>query len=178
VLALTLSAAVVGEPPPRPEAGPSGVMACDPPLRTAAPASKPLPPSAEPPSMPYGLMKGWIWYRDQSGFSVAVPAHWLYWQADEAVCFSDPSSSRILGIGSGPLEAPELRLLFDNNVMLAEPALEREFVYRGDERDRHAVALVTSTLTVLWASDDFDFQPSRALYDVVRATFQAYTSIS
>ena len=57
--------------------------------------------------------------------------------------------------------------------MLAEPALEREFVYGGDERKRHAIALVTSTLTVLWASDDFDFQPSRAFYDVVRASFSA-----
>ncbi|HZM82997.1 MAG TPA: serine/threonine-protein kinase [Candidatus Limnocylindrales bacterium] len=177
MLALVLPAGVAGEPPappPRPEAGPTGVMACDTPLRTA----KPLPPSAAAPTGRHDLMKGWIWYRDQSGFSVGVPAHWRYWRATDAVCFQDPSSSRILGIGDGPLEAPGFRLLFDNNVMLAEPALEREFVYGDDERSRHAVALVTSTLTVLWASDDFDFQPSRAFYDVVRATFQAYTSIS
>jgi hypothetical protein len=71
-----------------------------------------------------------------------------------------------------------LTLLHDKNVMLAEPSLEREFVYGGDERKRHAVALITPTLTVLWASDDFDFQPSRAFYDVVKASFQLNTSIS
>lgn len=170
LLALTLLGAVVGEPPvPVPESGPSGVMACDRPLATA----RPLPPSADPPIGQYELMKGWIWYRDQSGFSVGVPARWRFWQAADAVCFQDPTSSRILGIGTGPLDPPNLRLLFDKNVNLAEPAREREFAYGSDERPRHAVALVTSTLTVLWASDDFDFQPSRALYDVVRASFAA-----
>jgi len=177
MLALMLPAGVAGEPPASPsgpQARPVGVMACDTPLRTA----RPLPPGAETPTGQYALMKGWIWYRDHSGFSVGVPAHWRYWHATDAVCFQDPSSSRILGIGSGPLEAPGFQLVADRNINLAEPALEREFVYGGDERPRHAVALVTSTLTVLWASDDFDFQPSRALYDVVRASFQAYTSTS
>jgi len=172
MMALILPVGVAGEPPaspPVPEARPSGVMACDTPLRTA----RPLPPGAGTPTGQYALMKGWIWYRDDSGFSVGVPAHWRYWRATDAVCFQDPSSSRILGIGSGPLEAPGFQLVADKNVNLAEPALEREFVYGGDERPRHAVALVTSTLTVLWASDDFDFQPSRALYDVIRASFAA-----
>jgi len=176
-LMLLLPAAVAGEPPvaaPTPDEVPRGVMACDTPNRTA----KPLPPSAETPPGKYELMEGWAWYRDPAGFSVGVPSHWRYWHAREAVCFQDPSSSRILGIGAGPLEAPGYQLLFSKEIMIAEPALEREFVYDGDERKRHAVALVTATLTVLWASDDFDFQPSRALYDVVRASFQAYTSTS
>lgn len=172
LLALTLTAAVAGEPPgtpPAARAGPSGVMACDTPLRTA----KPLPPSAATPPGQYDLMKGFIWYRDQSGFSVGVPAHWRYWQAKDAVCFTDPSSSRILGVGSGPLAPPGYKVIAEKNVMLAEPAMEREFVYGGDERARRAIALITPTLTVLWASDDLDLQPSRAFYDVVRASFRA-----
>jgi hypothetical protein len=123
-------------------------------------------------------MKAWIWYRGQSRFSVGVPAHWRFWQVPGAVCFQDPRSSNVLGVGSGPLEAPGLQVLFDRDINLAEPAREREFTYGDDERNRHAVALVTSNLTVFWAADDFDFQPSRALYDVVRASFQAYTSTS
>ncbi|HEX6683034.1 MAG TPA: serine/threonine-protein kinase, partial [Candidatus Limnocylindrales bacterium] len=177
LLTLMLPAAVGGEPPTTgskaPE--PAGVMACE----RRAEGTKRLPPSAQAPrGQQYGLMDGWIWYRDPSGFAVAVPGHWNYWQVPEAVCFADPTSSRVLGVGAGPLDGPGYRLLAAKEVMLAEPASEREFVWNGDERKRHAVALVTSTMTILWASDDFDFQPSRALYDVVRATFQAYTSTS
>ena len=76
-------------------------------------------------------MDGWIWYKDESGFTVSVPGHWRYWRAEGAVCFAVPRSSKILGIGAGPLDAPGMTLLLDREWMLAEPAREREFGCSG-----------------------------------------------
>jgi serine/threonine protein kinase len=169
VLVLALAVGLSGEPTSATATTSLGVMACDSPLRSA----NALPRNADGPPGQYALLPGWVWYRDPAGFSVAVPQHWRYWRARDAVCFRDPNGTRILAVGTGPVEPPGYELLFAEQIMLAEPAMEREFLYGGDERKRHAIALVTAAFTVLWASDDFDFQPSRAFYDVVKSSFRA-----
>ncbi len=174
---LAIGAVVAGEPVspieavvvPPPER--IGVMACENP-----PAETTTVPSHEAPAGAYALPAGWVWVRD--GYAVAVPAHWRHWTVDGAACFADPSSSRLLAVGIGPLDPPGYAVQRQGDIQLAAPAFETEFTYAGEERKRRAIALFAGAHVVLWASDEFDFQPSRSLYDVVRGTYHEYTSTS
>ena len=169
-----------------------GVLACE-----KIPANAPPVPSDRPgpPETP-ALVKGFTWYFRPGSFGVGVPIGWRSWQDGATACFADPRGGRVLAVDPTrpPREDPvaagreEEHRLLDTGLLpgyqlarlgtraLAVPAAEWEFTFDSGEHRRHAAALIVvhprGTFVVYWATDDADFGPNRALYDVVRASFR------
>jgi hypothetical protein len=89
-----------GRPAPStPTATPGGTAA-------SAPGATPQSAAAAPPAAPTtaaatpggALPVGWHYYKDGTGFTVAVPDGWIYSRRDGIVYFRDPQGNRLLGI--------------------------------------------------------------------------------
>ncbi|GIM89667.1 serine/threonine-protein kinase [Paractinoplanes toevensis] len=91
-------AAGAHRPPPQPSAilRPSGPSVAP----SVAPADRcgfgvdAEPVVAATTGVPAGLPKGWIWFRDPTGFSLALPAGWQRSTTGNEVCFGDPAGRR------------------------------------------------------------------------------------
>jgi hypothetical protein len=129
-----------------------------------------------------GLPDGWMLHWDPLGFTAAVPADWAYWRlAENTVCFREPGGSRVLGVmplKPKPESLPEYREISTKQIHSNGQALEWEFTYMWGERQRHAIAVVTSAHTLFWIADDTDFAASRPLYDVARTWFSGQRPVS
>jgi hypothetical protein len=44
------------------------------------------------------MMDGWVYYRDGTGFHIAVGTGWLASRIEGMICFRDPNSRRIIGV--------------------------------------------------------------------------------
>jgi hypothetical protein len=169
-----------------------GVLACE---RVPADAA-PVPTGRSGPPGTPPLVDGFTWYFRPDSFGVGVPVGWRSWQDGATACFADPRGGRILAVdparpaGADPVATgqreeqrmldagllPGYRLVHLTPLAMAVPVAEWEFTFGPAERRRHAAALLVShpsgNLVVYWATDDADFQPNRAFYDVVRASFR------
>jgi tRNA A-37 threonylcarbamoyl transferase component Bud32 len=169
-----------------------GVLACE-----QVPANAPPVPSDRPgpPGTPV-LVKGFTWYFRPGSFGVGVPNGWRSWQDGATACFADPRGGRILAVdparppSADPVAAghAEERRLLDTGLLpgyqlvhltplaMVVPVAEWEFTFDSAQHRRHAAVLMVThpagNLVVYWATDDADFQPNRAFYDVVRASFR------
>jgi eukaryotic-like serine/threonine-protein kinase len=155
-------------PPGRPVPA-TGIPGCEMPRGQISP---PAPGQlAGGPSLPEGWMLQW----DPAGFTVAVPAHWAYWRLDNSsVCFKDPGGNGVMGVVPFRPTAetlPDYREIAQKQVPVSGQSTEWEFTYTWGNHKRHAIAIVTSTQTVFWITDDADFAASRPLYEVVRTWF-------
>ncbi|NUT07024.1 MAG: serine/threonine protein kinase [Hamadaea sp.] len=171
----------------------AGVVACEQPPPSDAhpvPTDRPGPPGTPK------LVNGFTWYFRPGSFGVGVPIGWRTWSVGSTACFADPRGGRVLAVDpirpatEDPVEGgrAEERRLIDAGVLpgyalvhlkplsMAVPAAEWEFTFDSGSVRRRAAALVIShpvaDLIVYWATDDADFPPNRALYDVVRASFR------
>ncbi|MEH0845030.1 hypothetical protein V6U81_21840, partial [Micromonospora sp. CPCC 205711] len=76
------------------------------PCAAPAPADARPVPSAPPPSgARYGLVRGWTWYEDPTGFQIAVPIGWLRYPDGAATCFREPRGARVLSVAAGAAPA-------------------------------------------------------------------------
>ncbi|MGX6604371.1 serine/threonine-protein kinase [Micromonosporaceae bacterium Da 78-11] len=57
--------------------------------------------------VPAGLPDKWVWFRDPTGFALALPAGWQRSAAGTAVCFSDPAGDRAFTVDSAALVTRE-----------------------------------------------------------------------
>lgn len=169
-----------------------GVLACE---RTPAEAV-PVPTGQPGPPDAYRLVEGFTWHFRPGSWGVGVPVGWLSWHDGATACFADPRGGRVLAVDPGrPASADPLagavqeeRRLADagllpayhrvalTSIAMVAPSAEWEFTYEREGTRRHAAALVVShpmgDVIVYWATDDRDFGPNRALYNVVKASFR------
>ena len=57
----------------------------------------PLQPASRQPTW-NALIAGWVWYRDPSGFRIAVPGDWQAYTGGTGICFRDADGTRWLGV--------------------------------------------------------------------------------
>ncbi|NUT35138.1 MAG: serine/threonine protein kinase [Hamadaea sp.] len=168
-----------------------GVVACE---RTPV-HTEPVRGQSGPPGS-YPLVDGFTWQFRPGSWGVAVPVGWLSWHDGATACFADPRGGRVLAVdparpaSTDPLagavreearltEAGLLpayqRIALAPQAMVA-PTAEWEFIYDRAGTRRHAIVLVVShpagDVVVYWATDDRDFGPNRAFYNVVKASFR------
>ncbi|MEU4624708.1 serine/threonine-protein kinase [Actinoplanes sp. NPDC023801] len=53
--------------------------------------------------VPAGLPGGWVWFRDATGFTLALPAGWQRSISGNDVCFTDPSGRRAFTVNVAPI---------------------------------------------------------------------------
>jgi hypothetical protein len=53
--------------------------------------------------VPAGLPEGWVWFRDATGFALALPAGWQRSISGNEVCFTDPSGRRAFTVNVAPI---------------------------------------------------------------------------
>lgn len=156
-------------PPPNQPPNQAADQAQSPPL-----VQTPAPGQNQPVPGP-GVPDGWILHWDPTGFTVAVPERWDRWLlANNTVCFKGPDDGRILGVmPHRPLaeSLQDYREISQKEVQLRGPAIEWEFTYLWRDRKRHAIAIVKADRTLFWITNDADFAPSRASYEVARSWF-------
>jgi eukaryotic-like serine/threonine-protein kinase len=106
VLALAIAALVANRKPEGgrgntsgvPTTGPGGAGAA---AQSAAPGSSATPTNTTPagsPTQAGALPPGWRFYRDRTGFGVAVPKGWTVSRRSSMVYFREPGGGRLLGI--------------------------------------------------------------------------------
>lgn len=166
-------------PPPveSPSVSPSAKLAPGLPACDSRPANA---VTVQPVSAPAGetraLLQDWVWASDGSSFYAGVPGRWLTWHSGSTWCFADPSSSRLFAIttASPAIEALSgYREVKKEEHLRAQPELQWEFTYDGAAHKRHAIALLTKTHTIFYATEESDFQPTRqSFYGGLLATFR------
>jgi hypothetical protein len=90
----------LGTPGPSESAPAVTVVQPDPVLQDGAcPTTNPTaftPASAKPGG--YGLVPGWVWYRDPRGYRIAAPQGWSVYRGPAGLCFREPDGARVLGV--------------------------------------------------------------------------------
>jgi hypothetical protein len=157
-------------------------------------ATEPHPASRQP-DWPQ-LLPGWAWYRDPTGYRLAVPEGWLAYGGPAGRCFREPGDTRWLGVmtwsGADPVAHVTAR---EQGVLAASPApsgyhrlgirpldyyrgaAEWEFTFQlpsgvrmhGQARD--FLVAPGRGYTIVWCTRDFDWQPNLDNSRVVMASF-------
>ncbi|MER7166676.1 protein kinase [Micromonospora sp. NPDC000207] len=159
-------------------------------------AARPVP-SVPPPQEEPGLVPGWTWHLDPSGFRIAAPVGWQRWTDAAAVCFREPNGSRLLSVAAGAAptdpvrhwRAEEKRITGAGSL----PGYERVDIsaidlYQGGAvwecrwRDGagdpvHAARLLVRTspgraYTLTWQTGEFDWQVNATYFLMVRQSFR------
>jgi hypothetical protein len=174
-------------------AAPDPVLGAD--ACPATGATEPRPASRQP-DWPQ-LLPGWVWYRDPTGYRVAVPEGWLaYGGGPAGRCFREPGDTRWMGVmpwtGGDPMAHVTAR---EQRVLAASPApsgyrrvrlqaldyyegaAEWEFTFQlptgvrmhGEARD--FLVAPERGYTIVWCTRDFDWQPNLDNSRVVMASF-------
>jgi hypothetical protein len=63
----------------------------------------PEPVVATTANVPAGLPAGWVWFRDATGFALALPAGWQRSISGNEVCFADPAGLRAFTVNVAPI---------------------------------------------------------------------------
>jgi eukaryotic-like serine/threonine-protein kinase len=178
-------------------ASPGSVPVPDAVLAAACPAGDPVVvrPATRQPNWP-ALPTGWSWYRDRTGFRVAMPEGWSAYLGPAGVCFREAGDTRWLAITSwtgaddplGHVTARERTLVspsapagYERIGMAPVPYYrggadwEYRFLDRAGAR-MHAVTrdFITSAdagYTVVWCTRDFDWQLNLDNFRLVTASF-------
>jgi hypothetical protein len=114
-----------------PSAGPSAAGAASasaPPVAAPPVAVSACGPGAQSGAMtpaktriPAGLPSGWIWFRDPTGFTVALPAGWRRSTSGTAVCFEDPQHDAAFTVDSAALVTRKPLDYFQSQEKTAKP---------------------------------------------------------
>ncbi|MFF5173817.1 serine/threonine-protein kinase [Micromonospora sp. NPDC000089] len=181
-----------GTPSPRP-----GAFACS---AAAPPQAVPVPTAPPPPDERYGLIDGWTWYTDPTGFRIAAPTRWLRYTDGAATCFREPGGSRVLSVtpGAAPADpvrywkSEERRLTGNGKLtgyqqvaitpldMFAGGALwECAWTTAAGTRVQTARLIMTvapgRAYTVSWLTNQFDWQVNREYFLMIRQSFRPPT---
>ncbi len=169
-----------------------GVQACaaQPPDRGSdVPDSGPARPGE------FGLLAGWTWFRDPSGFRLAVPQAWRMSRIGELRCFRDPNSPGAIGVlDHGRVSGDPLQLLADGerawrdeagiseyrrlsltDAQYDEGAADLEYTYRDGEVVLHGMSrmlrLDGRVFTLFWLTTDFKWSADRTLLEMLQPSF-------
>jgi eukaryotic-like serine/threonine-protein kinase len=160
---------VAGATSARSAAPPVPVSACGPSAR-----SGPITPART--RIPAGLPSGWIWLRDPTGFTVALPAGWRRSTSGTAVCLEDPQHDAAFTVDSAALvtrkpldyfrsqektaKPPGYHRISMDNLLLRRGGADWEYTWRPDsdttQHVRRVLLAVTDNRSYLlkWATSD------------------------
>jgi hypothetical protein len=169
-----------------------GVPAC---LAQPAANESPIPAGGAARPGEFGLMAGWTYFRDPSGFRVAVPQAWRMSRINELLCFRDPTSPRAIAVfDHGQTAGDPLQLLADTesawrgaaglrdyrrlgltDVLYDEGAADLEYTYRDGDQRMHGTnrmfRIQGRLFTLSWLTTDFSWNSDRALLDFLQPSF-------
>jgi hypothetical protein len=139
---------------------------------------------------------GYSYFKDPSGFHIAVPDGWTYQTIGTTVCFRDPAGVRFLSVdptrnpAGDPVKScrneakrlvaqgalPAYKLLGIHKVPLQAKAADWEFTYNGDHGlPMHAMTRWFTAdgraFALGWATREFDWQVNLAVYSLLKSTF-------
>jgi hypothetical protein len=155
-------------------APPVAVSACGPGAQSAS-----IAPART--RIPAGLPSGWIWFRDPTGFTVALPAGWRRSTSGTAVCFEEPRHNAAFTVDSAALvtrkpldyfqsqektaKPPGYHRVSMDNLLLRRGGADWEFTWRPDsgttQHVRRVLLAVTDNRSYLlkWATPDAQWSP-------------------
>jgi hypothetical protein len=143
----------------------------------------------------FDLLTGWTYFRDASGFRVAVPLAWRMSRIGDLLCFWDPSSPRAIGVlDHGRISGDPLQLLADGerawrdeaglaeyrrlsltDAHFDEGAADLEYTYRNGETVLHGMSRMLRmdgrVFTLYWLTTDFNWSAERTLLDFLQPSF-------
>lgn len=90
--------AVLVQPSSRP---PAALMSYA--VDTCGPGTVPEPVVAATTGVPAGLPAGLVWFRDPTGFALALPSGWRRSVNGNEVCFTDPSGQQVFTVNAAPI---------------------------------------------------------------------------
>ncbi|MEV4825671.1 serine/threonine-protein kinase [Micromonospora sp. NPDC049274] len=160
------------------------------------PTATPVPSVSPPRDARYGLLEGWTWHVDPTGFRIAAPVAWARWTEGAVTCFREPNGTRVLSVEAGPprvdpvahWKAEEKRLVGGG----ALPGYRKVDISALDIFDGgalwecgwenaageqvHSIRLLTNTsagraYTVSWLTKEFDWQVNAAYFVMIRQSF-------
>jgi hypothetical protein len=129
--------------------------------------------------VPAGLPRGWVWFRDPTGFSLALPSGWRRSMSGTAVCFTDPAGAGAFTVDSAALvtrkpldyfrsqekaaQLPGYHKISMDVLLLRRGGADWEYTWRPDsdttQHVRRVLLAVTDTRSYLlkWATSDADW---------------------
>ena len=143
----------------------------------------------------FDLMAGWTYYRDPSGYRLAVPQTWRTSRIGSLRCFRDPSSPRAIAVlDYGRVSGEPATLLADgerawrNEANLTdyrrlgiadahydEGAADLEYTYRADGTVMHGtnrmLRMDGRLFTLFWLTTDFSWSADQVLLDFLKPSF-------
>jgi hypothetical protein len=143
----------------------------------------------------FGLLAGWTYFRDPSGFRLAVPQSWRTSRIGDLLCFTDPSSLQAIGVfDHGRVNGDPLQLLADGerawrdeaglndyrrlsltDAHYDEGAADLEYTYRDGENVLHGTSrmlrLDGRLFTLFWLTTDFTWSADLALLNFLQPSF-------
>jgi eukaryotic-like serine/threonine-protein kinase len=207
-VALALPAAVLGmdslrgtdNPTAAPTDGPTapvvnagmGVQACT----TQDPADQsPVPDGGGARAGEYAPLPNWTYYRDASGFHIAVPRTWRMSRIGNLFCFRDPNSPKAIAVlDQGKMSGDPTRLLAESerawrdaanlpgyvqvgitDAHYDEGAADLEYTYFDEKTLMHGknrmLRLYDRVFTVFWLTTDFSWSSDQALLNFLQPSF-------
>jgi hypothetical protein len=143
----------------------------------------------------FGLLAGWTYFRDPSGFRLAVPQAWRMSRIGDLLCFRDPSSPRAIGVlDHGRVPGEPLQLIADGerawrdeagladyrrlsltDAHYDEGAADLEYTYRSGQAVLHGTSrmlrLDGRLFTLYWLTTDFTWSADQALLNFLQPSF-------
>jgi eukaryotic-like serine/threonine-protein kinase len=170
-------------PAPAPAAIKEAPATTVPPAPACGPGATADPVAAATTRIPAGLPAGWVWFRDPTGFALALPPGWRRSMSGTAVCFQNPAGDAAFTVDSAALVTRRPLDYFQAQERTAKPAgyqrismdlllLRRggadwEYTWRPDSdtvqhvrrvllavTDRRSYLLKWSTPDAQWAAND------------------------
>jgi hypothetical protein len=135
--------------------------------------------------VPAGLPSGWIWFRDPTGFALALPAGWQRSMSGTVVCFQEPQGDGAFTVDSAALvtrrplnyfqsqekagRLPGYRRISMDNLLLRRGGADWEYTWRPDsdtvQHERRVLLAVTDRRSYLlkWTTSDAGWTSSLRL---------------
>jgi serine/threonine protein kinase len=129
--------------------------------------------------IPAGLPSGWVWFRDPTGFTLALPAGWKRSMSGTAVCFQNPGGDAAFTVDSAALVTrkpldyfqsqekaaplPGYKRISMDVLLLRRGGADWEYTWRPDsdsvQHVRRVLLAVTDQRSYLlkWATSDRDW---------------------
>ncbi|WP_250027179.1 serine/threonine-protein kinase [Paractinoplanes maris] len=144
---------------------------------------------------PFGLISGWSYFSDGSGFRMPVPDGWTWQRVGTSFCFRDPAGATVLSLDTGrnpagdPVKAcaaeakrlvaagvlPGYKLVSLEKTTLIYKSADWEYRYDQDGTPMHAqtrwFARDGRGFAITWATRDFDWTGDRAKINMVLSSF-------
>jgi hypothetical protein len=142
------------------------------------------------------VMEGWIYYRDNAGYHIAVGKGWLMSRVDGLVCFRDPTSLRLIGVYEvGKVDGTPMKLLATGedawtdaadltgyrrlalrDLLLPEGGADLEYAYDTEERvQMHGVNRMVRVqgrvFLIFWLTTQAAWPADRTLMNMVQPSF-------